>query len=103
MGKAIPPRLNPCSTCVFTPGAFDLAPGRLEEIKGYLIAGRAHVCHSPGPAAHRRLVCRGGRDFQLLMWHRMGIIAAPTDGALRVAMAAAGVEPAPPAIDHQPK
>lgn len=76
-----------CPTCVFRRGGLPLRPGRLGEIQAYLIEGRTHLCHSP---PRDKFACRGGRDYQLTIWYRLGIIAEPTDDALeesyRVAM-----------------
>lgn len=78
-----------CATCVFrTDGnAIDLKPGRVEQIKAYLINGTSHICHAGGHVRGSRgkgprLACRGGRDWQLQIWHGMGILDAPTDEAL---------------------
>lgn len=84
------PRRSKCTTCIFRPGGCDLKPGRLAEIQAYLIAGQNHLCHDDETG---RTICRGSRNFQLEVWHRMGLISAPTDAALRAAMSAAGVQP----------
>ena len=39
----------------------------------------------------RTVICRGGRDWQLQVWHRMGLITAPTDEALTAKMVALGL------------
>jgi hypothetical protein len=67
-----------------------LRPGRLDEIRAYLIGGTPHLCHH---APENRFACRGGRDYQLMIWHRLGMISAPTDGALAEAMRGLGLEP----------
>ena len=66
-----------------------LRPGRLAEIQSYLLRGTPHVCHHH-ERGRVKLACRGGRDFQLTIWARLGIIAEATDGALASAMAGAG-------------
>jgi hypothetical protein len=86
------PRQSMCETCVFRPvknGGIDLTPGRRAEIEAYLIQGHNQLCHHDDNTT----ICRGSRNFQLQLWHRMGIITEPTDQALREAMRSAGVEP----------
>jgi hypothetical protein len=62
-----------------------LKPGRIGEIQAYLIQGTNHVCHeSPS------LACRGGRDYQLEIWSRLGIIDGPTDEDLERAIRESG-------------
>lgn len=82
-------RRSKCETCVMrTPGCH-LAPGRLAEIQCEALRGVTWLCHHD----NNLTACRGIRDFQLQVFARMGLIAAPTDAALRAAMAAAGVAP----------
>ncbi len=69
-----------CATCIFREDGLELAPGRLEEIQLYLLQGQQHICHT-----HDDQACRGGRDLQLQIFSRLGLIAAPTDEALRIA------------------
>lgn len=85
-------RRTMCETCVFRPvehGGIDLTPRRRAEIEAYLLQGHNQLCHHDDNTT----ICRGSRNFQLQLWHRLGIINAPTDQALREAMRAAGVEP----------
>lgn len=67
-----------------------LRPGRLDEIKSYLISGTNHLCHTPHKGRRNALACRGGRDFQLQCWHRMGVLDDPTDASLAAKMKEAG-------------
>lgn len=85
-----PARPSQCETCIFrTDGRqVRLRPGRFAEIELYLLDGRTHLCHHGN-----NLACRGGREFQLTIWARLGIIPEPTDAALDAAMRAKGVEP----------
>ncbi len=73
-----------CATCPFREGS-DTA-----WLKDYLAKSAAteasRICHSPGSnnAFHRRTgkpaaVCRGARDLQLQMFHRLGFLKEPTD------------------------
>lgn len=80
----VPAMPSQCKTCIFRPdNPMRLRPGRLGEIQAYLIEGAVHLCHTVEDRA-----CRGGRDFQIQCWHRMGILPEPTDAALAAAMEA---------------
>jgi len=73
-------RASQCKTCVFKredEGGIELREGRREEIKQNLLKGINQVCHHGNKS-----ICRGGRDYQLVMFHRLGYIEAPTDEAL---------------------
>lgn len=84
-----PPRSVQCETCIFRPESEKLLrPGRLAEIQAYLLRGVTHICHHGLARKKKRYACRGGRDFQLTIWHRLGIIAEPTDESLALAMKA---------------
>lgn len=85
-----------CATCIFGDRPA-VGPERLAEIQTYLITGKTHLCHhadieQADKAARKRvkMACRGARDWQLQIWHRMGILPEPTDAALAAAMAARG-------------
>lgn len=65
-----------CKTCIFHDGQTVVRPQRLEEIKAYLTAGTNHVCHNTP------YLCRGGREWQALMYFRMGLIEQPIVEAL---------------------
>jgi hypothetical protein len=88
----MPVRKEQCATCVFRPecdGGIHLSPGRRAEIQEYVIKGTNQICHHDD----NKTICRGGRDYQLELWYRMGIIKEPNEEALAEAMKAAGVEP----------
>lgn len=85
-----------CHTCIFRPAQQVVCPQRLAEIQAYLLQGNTHLCHSPDqaePASHKRNThaCRGGRDWQLQIWHRLGFLDQPTDEALDLAMRQMGI------------
>lgn len=65
-----------CKTCIFHPGQETVSNERLGEITEYIIKGTQHYCHVTNK------ICRGARDFQLIVFRRLGIIKAPTDQAL---------------------
>lgn len=86
-------RPEQCRSCIFQSDGnqVELRPDRLAEIQRYLLKGNTHVCHTGQDRV--TLACWGGRDFQLTMWYRMGLIPEPTDAALAEAMTGLGLEP----------
>jgi len=84
-----------CASCIFrTDGKqVELRPGALEEIQTYLLQGVPHRCHTPAINGNEeiQLACRGGRDYQLQCWYRMGFVAEPTDEALEARMKELGL------------
>lgn len=67
-----------CKTCPFgTDG--DL--GLRNSVTSRLLSV-SQTCHSTGVAIGKRRdthICRGARDWQLTIMHRLGVISAPTD------------------------
>jgi hypothetical protein len=84
-------REHPCDQCPFTDHGIDLGLEKMAEIEAYLRAGQNHLCHKDRT---HKTVCRGGRRYQLQVWHGMGLIEAPTDEALAKKMRELGIEPA---------
>lgn len=87
----MPVRKTQCATCVFKSpeeGGCELGAKRHEEIKLQLIKGINQICHHDD----NKTICRGGRNFQLQVFFRMGVIEAETDEALKQAMERAGVK-----------
>jgi len=84
-----------CATCPFREDGkgLDLGAAKMSEITAYLIKGQNHFCHSD---SRNRTICRGGRNYQLSVWHRLGLISEPTDEAVRQAMTDVGLD----AKDH---
>lgn len=83
------PVMKSCySTCPFGEGGD-------QELKDTIIqriAGMAasQICHHPRMHGKKEThLCRGARDFQLTILHRMGMIAEPTDEAFKEASEAA--------------
>lgn len=85
-------RKLPCSSCPFIGGYGEAKIGTVAvtEYRVSLLSGCNHLCHSDPT---NKTICRGGRDFQLQVFHRLGIIENPTDEALAEAMRKCGVEP----------
>lgn len=87
MRLAVPAQPVQCATCIFRSpreGGTPLRPQRLAEIQMYLLNGTNHLCHSARgkKGGQRKVACRGGREFQLTIWHRLGMISEPTEEAL---------------------
>lgn len=97
--KPLPVMPAQCGTCIFREDGnqVELCQGRMSEIRSYLIMGKTHICHHAQLKGTRGpdKACRGGRDFQLMIWSRFRMIAEPTDEALEAAMNALGVPPPP--------
>ena len=73
-----------CKTCVNHPDLskrIDLADGRLCEIKANAMRGINQICHHSSVDGGN-MICRGIRDYQITMFHRMGLIKHPTDECL---------------------
>ena len=83
--RAIAPRREPlplmpemCGSCPFSTSEkrIRLAPQTEAHIRAYLLEGISHLCHhaqltqEAGEPTH---TCRGGRDYQLTMFHRLGL------------------------------
>lgn len=68
-----------CKTCPFKDGNEDLADIKASVIATVLASG-SQVCHTSGWPVGTHL-CRGARDFQLMVFYRMGFLDAPTDEA----------------------
>lgn len=93
--KPTPVMPKQCKTCIFRRDGNEtmLRPERLGEIQAYLIQGVPHLCHTPQvTGTNEEIACRGGRDYQLHIWSRLGMISAPTDEALAEAMKQVGIK-----------
>ena len=69
-----------CKTCPFSPGG-DLETRMMVESR--VLSEASQTCHSTG-AVHGKqdtYLCRGARDFQLQIFHRLGFLSEPTDEA----------------------
>jgi hypothetical protein len=75
--RGMPVKPKQCSTCPFGPNGDQatrtMVEGRLLQV--------SQTCHSTGavngkPDTH---VCRGARDWQLQILHRLGFLESPTD------------------------
>lgn len=68
-----------CPTCPFRRRGDAHLRARIE---GTVLTEASQTCHTSGgfDIADTAL-CRGARDFQLTIFHRLGVIEAPTDAA----------------------
>ena len=83
--KRLPVQPSMCSTCPFRPGSpyAHLVP----TLTASALQEKSRICHSTGTSAimgrtgKPELLCRGARDVQMQVFHRMGFIEAATDEA----------------------
>lgn len=69
-----------CPTCPFGENGDS---GLRAMVETRVMTEASQTCHSTG-VAHGRPdthICRGARDYQLMLFFRMGFISAPTDAA----------------------
>lgn len=95
--KDLPLRKNMCPTCPFRKGS------PYEYLKRDLAISThsvSRICHSTGSnnAINRRTglprhICRGARDVQLDLLHKLGFIDAPTDEAWNATRVKYGLKP----------
>ena len=80
-----------CSTCPFGPsGDRQLAAAVLDRT----LFQSSQICHHPRLAKKKEThLCRGQRDEQLTLLHRMGLIEEPTDAAFAQRSRELGVTP----------
>ena len=71
-----------CSTCPLNKdeNGRDQSPQIAAKVKNQCLTEASQICHHPrlhGKAESH--LCRGARDFQLQIFHRLGILEEPTD------------------------
>lgn len=68
-----------CSSCPFSDGGDAQIRARVQLS---VLSEASQICHHPRlssrPETH---LCRGARDFQLQVFHRIGFLEEPTDAA----------------------
>lgn len=86
----LPVRKAKCRTCPFREDGWTHVRSLLEQ---RALTEGSPICHSSGKALTRHdgervkaHICRGARDFQLTIFHRLGVIAEPTDAAWEQAL-----------------
>lgn len=85
-------RRTQCATCVFKrecEGGLALAPHRRAKIEAQVLSGNNQLCHHDND----KTICKGGRDYVLIIWHRMGLIESATAKALNKKLASLGLAP----------
>lgn len=73
-------RAKKCETCPFSSGS------PVEHLKGYLAdfalnTGNRYCHHQQLSGKAPDVICRGARDVQIAVFHRLGVLEAPTDEA----------------------
>jgi hypothetical protein len=81
---SMPVMKRQCATCPFRTDDHGRHPDvkLVNRIQDQCLNEASQICHHPAlegkPETH---LCRGARDFQLTIFHRMGVISEPTDTA----------------------
>lgn len=83
--KVLPVRLTQCATCPFREdGWTDVRPLLIQRS----LTEATPICHSTGKGALKRdkenflrksHLCRGARNYQLRIFHKIGFLDEPTD------------------------
>ena len=69
-----------CATCLFRPEIEQNDPAALTGVRSRVLTIGSLHCHSTGWPNGTHL-CRGARDWQLQVFHRLGFLEVPTDEA----------------------
>lgn len=96
--KPMPVQKAMCATCPFREGSpyAYLRP----DLEKSALTSNSRICHSTGSnnaINHRtgkpEALCRGARNSQLQMFHRLGFLPEPTDAAWTAKCAQMGIAP----------
>jgi hypothetical protein len=72
-------RAKQCATCPFRTNK---DPQLVARIQKQCLTEASQICHHPALHDEKEFeLCRGARNFQLEIFHRLGVIKAPTDEA----------------------
>jgi hypothetical protein len=88
-----------CKTCPFRDDVDGIHKAAMAPTIEVVLSKASRICHSTGKNAfHKRtgkreMLCRGARDYQLMIFHRMGFLEAPTDAAWLKKCRELGIEP----------
>ena len=87
--KPCPVMASKCATCPFREGGdIELRNRVLQRT----ILQASQICHHQALSGRKQThLCRGARDEQLTILHRMGLIAEPTDAAFAETSARFGI------------
>lgn len=78
-----------CTSCPFREGG---DPDLRARVSSLVLTEASQVCHHPAIAGKPQThLCRGARDLQIEMFHRLGVIDSPTDEAWAQAAKRAGL------------
>jgi len=70
-----------CPSCPFGEGNWSEVT---DMVKGRCITKASQICHHPRLHNKREShLCRGARDFQITIFHRLGVLKEPTDKCWR--------------------
>jgi hypothetical protein len=73
-----------CATCPFRTDerGRHVCPDVTNRVMQRIVSEASQICHHPQLLGKQEThLCRGARDFQLDIFHRLGVIDAPTDAA----------------------
>lgn len=82
-GMAQPVMKKKCATCPFRidDNGRLIAPSVAKSVSSRLME-TSQICHAPRIYGKPETqICRGARDIQLTIFHRLGMLSAPTDEA----------------------
>lgn len=78
-----------CPTCPFNKGGNgrEAAPDIADMVRHRCLTEASQICHHPRLHGKKEdHLCRGARDFQLEVFHRIGLLETPTDEAWKKKM-----------------
>lgn len=79
-----PVMVKQCATCVLRcdeQGRY-VDPHIARTVIDRCLTQASQICHHPALHGKREThLCRGARDYQLMIFHRLGFLSAPTDEA----------------------
>lgn len=70
-------QLTKCKTCPFRINNQQL----IAKITAKVLSSSNHICHN-----HDTKICRGSRDVQIEIFHRLGVLESPTDEGYKKAI-----------------
>ena len=73
-----------CSSCPFREGPDGRVPDPklLASVQVRVLTRASQICHHPTLHGKRQThLCRGARDYQLMIFYRLGFLKEPTDRA----------------------
>lgn len=74
MNSLPPVQKQRCATCPFNENGDQLIKA---NVISRILTEASQLCHH----VDNKLLCRGARDYQIEIYHRLGVLAEPTDKA----------------------